>query len=84
MQHYSRQKHAEWLAGVIASTIANRSARPPAEPMLPKDFPLMLLQETERKPPINRKRVAASWRDQLDRAASYKGRGRIRIKGGPE
>lgn len=58
-RHKERQKHSEWLTGVIASTVANWSMGAPKEPMQPKDFPLMALQDVKpKRTRINRKKIA--------------------------
>lgn len=70
-RHLDRQKHAEWLTGVIASTIANFSMGAPEEPLQPKHFALPLLQVREKRKRLNRARIADQIRQQFD---SYKER----------
>ena len=59
-------KEMEWLAGVIASTVANWSMHAPKEALVPQDFALPMIQTIKRfkprAPRINRKRVAESMR----------------------
>ena len=66
--HKDRRWHAEWLTGVLASTIVNWSMGAPKEPWQPKDFPLRLLRDKDDLKPkrINRKRIAAQIRATLD------------------
>lgn len=49
-QHRAKQRDQQWLAGLLAATIANWSMGRPERPLQPKDFPLPLLQtRTPRK-----------------------------------
>lgn len=69
-QHKERQRHAEWLTGVLASTIANWSMASPKEALQPRDFALPLLRDDGETPVrrhrINRRRVADSIRAAFD------------------
>jgi hypothetical protein len=63
-RHREREKHKEWLAGVVASAVANFGMGAPKEALRPADFPLMLIQDTKPKPKrINRRRIAAKIRE---------------------
>lgn len=62
-------RHREYLTGLMAATVANFSLGAPKEPVRPRDFALPLLQDLkERKPRLNRKKIAADIRAQFNAA----------------
>jgi len=69
-RHRESQKHLQWLTGVIASAIGNWSLGAPKEALQPRDFPLPLLHDGERKrrPRINRRKIADQIRGEFRRA----------------
>ena len=71
--HYKKQEFAEWQTGIIASAIANwRFGRTEDSPVLkPTDFALPHLRagmKAERKPRINRQKIAVNVRAQFESA----------------
>lgn len=74
-RHREKQRHTEWLAGVIASAIGNFSMCRPEEPLQPKDFPLALLREEApaRRPRINRKKAIEQMRAAFTQAMKRQG-----------
>jgi len=64
-RHRERERHREWLVGLVLSTIANWSIAAPKEALRPEDFPLMLLKETGRRKPPARVRMTAKRRQQV-------------------
>ena len=62
------QKHTEWMVGVLASTVANWSMGAPEEQLQPRHFALPLLQVREKRPRINRRKIAAQIRALFDMA----------------
>jgi hypothetical protein len=89
MEHREGQRHAEWLAGVIASATANWSGYAPEKGLEPKHFPLPLLQaqDMKRKRVHSRKKAEQELRAYFARKAAFQsghGAPTIRIKGGPE
>jgi hypothetical protein len=70
-RHREREKHKEWLAGVVAAAVANFGMGAPKEAIRPADFPLMLIQDTKPKPKrrrINRQRIAQNIREAFNNA----------------
>lgn len=73
-RHRDKQKHTEWLVGVLTSTVVNWSMVPaPKEPLRPRDFPFPMLQEREKKPRINRKKIAGRILANFDREMARMG-----------
>jgi len=76
-RHRERERHTEYLVGLVAATIANWSMGAPKEPLKPRDFPLVQLQEPEVPRRINRKRIAREIRAGFDRAARHQPKGPV-------
>jgi len=73
-RHRDREKHTEWMVGLLASTVANWSMGAPKEPLQPRDFPLLLLRDapSEKHPRINRRRIAKNIRAQFQAAMAQR------------
>ena len=75
-RHRERERHTEYLVGLIAATIANWSMGAPKEPLKPRDFPLLLLREEVPGPArINRKKIAERIRAEFARATKRQPKG---------
>lgn len=74
---YERRRHVEYLTGLIASAVANWSMGRPEKSLRPHDFALPLLQVPEKRPRMNRKKIAEKVRSVLSAAlAAQNGKNR--------
>lgn len=46
-RHEERERHSEWMFGVLAATVANFSQGAPEKALQPKDFPFLRLRDQE-------------------------------------
>jgi len=79
-RHRERERHTEYLVGLVAATIANWSIGAPKDPLKPRDFPLLLLRDEEslvRPAQINRKKIAEQIRAEFARAAKRQPKGPV-------
>jgi hypothetical protein len=61
-RHHERSHHHEWLAGMIASTVANFSMGAPKEPFKPGDF---MPSEAKGSPIVRRRRITKGLRAEV-------------------